>query len=114
MLEVSAAQLPSDVAVLVTDAANTAFVDALTTAMLVSTGFMVLAVVVAATLIPWKMRDGQASERRLETVQVPEAPPPLEPEPIPVFAAVQVSPSWWDRFVGHCYGMDFVPWNRCS
>lgn len=114
VLEVSAAQLPSDVAALVIDAADTAFVDALTTAMLISTGFMVLAVVVAATLIPWKMRDVQASERRLETVQVPEAPPPLEPEPIPVLAAVQVSPSWWDRFVGHCYGMDFVPWNRCS
>ena len=107
-------QLPPDVAALVTGAANTAFVDAMTTGMLISISFIAVAVVLAATLIPWKLRDIQASERRLETVQVPEAPPPLEPEPVPVLAAVPVRPSWWERFVGHCYGFDFVPWNRCA
>ena len=107
-------QLPSDVAALVTDAANTAFVDAMTTGMLISVSFIAVAVVLAATLIPWKLREVQASERRLETAQVPEAPPPLEPKPVPVPVALASHPSWWDRFVGHCYGLDFVPWNRCA
>ena len=114
VLAVGAEQLPSDVAVQVTDAANTAFVDALTTGMLISIGFMVLAAVLAATTIPWKMREVQASERRLETTQVPEAPPPCEPELVPVLAGSAGPPSRWERVVCRCYGRDFLPWIRCA
>ena len=82
VVAVGAEQLPPETAAQVTSAANAAFVDALTTGMFVSIGFMVLAGVLAITLVPWKMRQVQASERRLEGVQGPEAPPTHGADPL--------------------------------
>ena len=54
---VAAQSLPADVAATVVAAANAAFVDAFTTGMLISAGFMVAATLAALVLLPWKMRE---------------------------------------------------------
>ena len=56
---VAAQALPADLAAVVTDAANLAFVDAFTTGLFVSAGFMVVATLVSFLLIPWRMRTRQ-------------------------------------------------------
>jgi EmrB/QacA subfamily drug resistance transporter len=61
--------LPADLAATVSAAANGAFVDAITTGMYISAGFAVAATLVAAVLIPRKMRETQA-----EMAPVGEAP----------------------------------------
>jgi DHA2 family multidrug resistance protein-like MFS transporter len=54
------AELPPDVAIAVTDAANTSFVGALNVGFLGAAGFIALALVVAVFLIPRRMRSTQA------------------------------------------------------
>jgi EmrB/QacA subfamily drug resistance transporter len=54
------ADLPSEVAIAVTDAANTSFVGALNVGFLGAAGFIALALVVAVFLIPRRMRSTQA------------------------------------------------------
>ncbi|NQW15853.1 MAG: MFS transporter [Chloroflexi bacterium] len=55
-----AADLPSDVALAVTESANTAFVDALNVGFIAAAGFVALGIVVAATMVPRRMRSAQA------------------------------------------------------
>jgi EmrB/QacA subfamily drug resistance transporter len=56
---VAAQALPADLAAVVTDAANLAFVDAFTTGLFVSAGFMMVATLASILLIPWRMRTRQ-------------------------------------------------------
>ena len=59
---ITAASLPAEVAAAVVQAANTAFIDAFTTGLLVSAGVMVLATVAALVMIPRRMRSSQADD----------------------------------------------------
>ena len=88
--------LPADLAATVSAAANGAFVDAVTTGMYISAGFAVVATLVAAFLMPRKMRemqaeaesvDGQTSGTTLTGTLVPATPrattiPALAPVPV--------------------------------
>ena len=64
--QITAAGLPQELAATVTEAASTAFIDALDVGILVGVGLMVVATAVAALLLPWRMREQQA-----EAVEVP-------------------------------------------
>ncbi len=80
-----AQSLSPQLAQIVTQTANAAFVDAFTTGMLVSAGVMVLATVAAIVLLPWKMRDRQAEDvAALDAQPAPHAIPSeigsLDPE----------------------------------
>ena len=55
-----AADLPSDVAITVTESANTSFVDALNIGFIAAAGFVFLGIVVAATMVPRRVRSAQA------------------------------------------------------
>ena len=68
-----AADLPADVAAAVLAGANTAFVDAVAVGFFVGIAFMVLAALVAAALLPWRMREEQAAEHRSEQLRQPDA-----------------------------------------
>ena len=57
---IAAQSLPADLAATVTAATNLAFVDAFSTGLWISAGFMAAATVVALLMIPWKMRRKQA------------------------------------------------------
>ena len=59
---VAAASLPAEVAAAVVEAANTAFIDAFTTGLLVSAGVMVLATGAALVMIPRRRRSSQADD----------------------------------------------------
>ena len=59
---VAAQSLPADLAATVVGAANTAFVDAFTTGLLISAGFMAAATLAAFVLLPNRMRQTQAGE----------------------------------------------------
>ena len=59
---VAAASLPADVAATVVQAANTAFIDAFTTGLVISAVFMAAATLAAVVLLPWKMRERQAED----------------------------------------------------
>ncbi|MCZ6546465.1 MAG: MFS transporter [Chloroflexi bacterium] len=59
---VTAASLPAEVAAAVVEAANTAFIDAFTTGLLVSAGVMVLATGAALVMIPRRRRASQADD----------------------------------------------------
>lgn len=73
---VVAEQLPAQAGAALVDAANLAFVDAMTTGFFVSAIFVGLAAVVAVTLIPNRMRAVQAEEDDGEVVDLD---PALEP-----------------------------------
>ncbi len=72
---VVARSLPGDVAVALTDASNSAFVDAMTTGFALSAVVLLGAVVVAFTLIPRRMREKQAE---LEPDDGPPSPQPAD------------------------------------
>ena len=57
---VAAQSLPADIAATVVGAANDAFVDAFTTGLLISAGFMAAATLAAVVLLPNRMRETQA------------------------------------------------------
>ncbi|MCZ6706773.1 MAG: hypothetical protein O7A71_02340, partial [Chloroflexi bacterium] len=59
---VAAASLPAEIAAAVVEAANTAFIDAFTTGLLVSAGVMALATVAALVMIPRRRRASQADD----------------------------------------------------
>ena len=61
-----ASTLPSEAATILTEAANTAFVEAMRGGFVVSAVILVGAVVVALTLVPKKMRATQAGEPAAE------------------------------------------------
>lgn len=67
---VVAASLPEDVAAVVIDTANQAFMDAMTTGFYISAGVLLSAVVIAFTLIPMRMRTEQASDQVTPTNEV--------------------------------------------
>ena len=69
---VAAQTLPADLAVVVTDAANLAFVDAFTSGLFVSAAFMVAATLVGLLLIPWRMRTDQMEH---DAIGVPKGTP---------------------------------------
>lgn len=70
---VVAEQLPAQAGAALVDAANLAFVDAMTTGFFVSAIFVGLAAVVAVTLIPNRMRQVQAQENDAEVVDLDPA-----------------------------------------
>ncbi len=63
---IAAQSLPPELASVVVAAANTAFVDAFTTGLLVSAGIMAVATVVSVVLIPGRMRSDQVDDERVE------------------------------------------------
>lgn len=67
--EAAVKSLEAGTAGLVTNVANTAFVDAFTTGFYISAGFVGLALMIAITSVPWKMR-----ERQVETEPLPAEP----------------------------------------
>ena len=69
---VAAQTLPADLAVVVTEAANLAFVDAFTSGLYVSAAFMVAATLVGLLLIPWRMRTHQMEH---DAIGVPQGTP---------------------------------------
>ena len=69
---VAAQTLPADLAVVVTEAANLAFVDAFTSGLYVSAAFMVAATLVGLLLIPWRMRTHQMER---DAIGVPQGTP---------------------------------------
>ena len=77
---VAAANLPGEMGTALVDAANTAFLDAITTGFFVGAIFVGLAAMIAVTLIPTRMRAVQA-----EDTETPDPEPPREvlPEPVP-------------------------------
>ena len=120
----AASTLPAEAAVTLTAAANTAFTDGIITAVFIGAVFMLVAVILAAATIPWKMRAAQAAEKLLQPIALPEVleVPALE---VPLGAMVTVAAATGDhphapdapflrRFVSHCYGVDFIPWLRCN
>lgn len=120
----AASALPAEAAVTLTEAANTAFKDGIITAVFIGAVFMLVAVILAAATIPWKMRAAQAAKRLLQPIALPEVleVPALE---VPLGAMVPVAAVAGDhphapdapflkRFVSHCYGVDFIPWLRCN
>ena len=66
---VAAQTLPADLAAVVTDAANLAFVDAFTSGLFISAAFMVAATLVGLLLIPWRMRTHQMEHDELGVPQ---------------------------------------------
>jgi len=80
---VVAEQLPGAAGGALVDAANLAFVDAMTTGFFVSAVFVALAAVVAITLIPTRMREEQAVEESSERhdVDLQMTEPALAPSP---------------------------------
>ena len=84
--------LPLEVATIVTDAANVAFVDAFTTGLWVSAGFMAAAVVVALTMLPRRMRATQADDDGIvEEALEAEAAYGPQPAPLPAVAEAEVA-----------------------
>ena len=80
-----AAELPADVAVTVTESANASFVDALNVGFVAAAGFVGLGILVAATLVPRRMRSAQAESG--DESSDPDSAPALGPvasEPVPV------------------------------
>ena len=69
---VAAQTLPADLAAVVTEAANLAFVDAFTSGLYVSAAFMVAATLVGLLLIPWRMRTHQMEH---DEIGVPQGTP---------------------------------------
>ena len=59
---VAAGSLPADIAATVVAATNTAFVDAFTTGLVISAGFMAAATLAALLLLPRRMRETQAQD----------------------------------------------------
>ncbi len=64
----AAQTLPADVAAVVSEAANLAFVDAFTSGLFVSAGFMLAATLASLLLIPWRNRTRQVER---DDVSVP-------------------------------------------
>jgi hypothetical protein len=60
---VAAQSLPAEAAAAVLEIANTAFIDAFTTGLLITAAVMALATVVALTLLPSRMRTNQADDQ---------------------------------------------------
>jgi len=89
---IAAQSLPPDVASVVVEAANTAFVDAFTTGLLVSAGIMAVATVASVLLIPSRMRSDQVDERlteaRVEDARVEFDRPTGDARVEPAFAAM--------------------------
>ena len=108
-----AADLPADVAAAVLAGANTAFVDAVAVGFFVGIAFMVLAALVAAALLPWRMREEQAAEHRSEQLRQPDAFVAGVPVAL-LELEEQCSQEPIDRFVQHCVGYDFNPWLRAN
>ncbi|NQV05546.1 hypothetical protein HQ535_03270 [bacterium] len=81
MAAITAGQLPPDVGASVIEAANQAFVDAMTTGFQISAIILLTAVIIAFTLIPKRMRTAQAVEAG-ESMN-----PVFAPDPIPEAAA---------------------------
>ena len=108
-------RLPANVAAVVEAAADTAFVGALTDGLIISIAFAAAAAVVAALFVPWKMRAEQASERNLEpeALAAVEALAPAAAPALAHDAATHPPHGFTHRFVSHCYGFHFSPWNRC-
>ena len=76
---VTAAQLPADVAAVVTAGANEAFIDAIGIGLLVGITFLIGAAVVALLMLPDRMRATQASSvATVEAVDIAPAPAPTE------------------------------------
>ena len=74
--------LPGETALALVDAANVAFVDAMTTGYVVSAIFVASAGVIALTMIPRRMREVQATEDDIPDVGIdPTAPPQPAPQP---------------------------------
>ena len=74
---ITAAQLPADVAAVVTAGANEAFIDAIGIGLLIGIAFLIGAVAVALVMLPDRMRATQAtSVATLEAVAVAPAPAP--------------------------------------
>ena len=79
MATVTAAQLPADVAAVVTAGANEAFIDAIGIGLLVGITFLIGAAVVALLMLPDRMRATQASSvATVEAVEIAPAPAPTE------------------------------------
>ena len=68
---VAAESLPADVAAVVMEAANGAFVDAFTTGLWISAGFMAAAAVVSLLMLPRRMRTQQAEHEAGDAVSEP-------------------------------------------
>ncbi len=82
---ITAGQLAAEspqLAGIVTDAANVAFVDAITSVFYVGAGFVVAAVLFAITLVPRKMRTQQAVLEQAPAEAPEEAEPATLPEPV--------------------------------
>ena len=87
---ITAGQLAAEspqLAGIVTNAANTAFVDSITSVFYVGAGFVVAAVLFAVTLVPTKMRSQQAvleeaPAEALPAAALEEAQPTTLPEPV--------------------------------
>ena len=79
-----AADLPSAVAITVTESANTSFVEALNIGFIAAAGFVGLGILVAATMVPRRMRSAQAEsgDESLEPAAA-EVPPTAVTEPAP-------------------------------
>ena len=88
----SAANLPPDVATVLTAGANQAFIDAVTAGFVVSIVVLIGAALVSLTLLPTRMRETQAEleeEEALAPTERIEAPvPALALSPVPVRAEV--------------------------
>ena len=79
--------MPADVAIAVTESANTSFVDALNIGFIGAAGFVALGILVAATMVPRRVRAAQAgaSDESPDTDSAePGVPAFAEPVPSPV------------------------------
>ena len=108
-----AADLPADVGAAVLAGASAAFVDAIAVGFILGIVFMVLAAIVAATLVPRRMRAEQATEHSSEQLRRPEAFVAGIPVTVAQMEAL-CSQEPIDRFVQHCVGYDFNPWVRAN
>jgi hypothetical protein len=77
----TAQQLPADIGASVLEAANAAFVDAMTTGFQISAAILMTAVVIAFTLIPTRMRTSQAQVE--DEINIPDFSPEIIPEGAP-------------------------------
>ncbi len=77
----TAQQLPAELGASVLEAANSAFVDAMTTGFQISAVILLMAVVIAFTLIPTRMRTSQATVE--DDITLPSFVPEIVPEGAP-------------------------------
>lgn len=87
----TARSLRGDLAVTLTHAANHAFVDAITTGFVISAAVMICAVIVAATMLPRRMRTAQASAQ--DEVHPPSTSTPRDSTRGRTGAALNAEPS---------------------